>query len=60
MIYALQNNILYRNKVKICENVNGLLITADDANNTVKIQMTIGDYKKDSQRTVMLGFCLQV
>lgn len=46
--YVLQNNILYRNKVKICENVNELLITADNVNNIVKIQMTIGDYKKET------------
>lgn len=44
--YIVQNNILYRNKVKICENVDNVLITADEANNIIKINMTIDDYEK--------------
>lgn len=44
--YLVQNNILYRNKVKICEDVDSILITADEENNSVKISMTIGDYEK--------------
>lgn len=44
--YSVQNNILYRNKVKICENVKDVLIIADNTNNTIKIDMTIGSYKK--------------
>ena len=44
--YLVQNNILYRNKVKICEDVESILIEADEQNNTVKIKMKIGDYEK--------------
>lgn len=44
--YLVQNEILYRNKVKICENVKGVSITADKENNIINVNMTIGDYEK--------------
>lgn len=44
--YLVQNNILYRNKVKICEDVESILIEANEQNSTVKINMKIGDYEK--------------
>lgn len=44
--YSLQNNMLYRNKVKICENANNILITANTQNNTITINLKIKDYEK--------------
>ncbi len=44
--YSVQNSAIYRNKVKICDNIKDVLFTVDNANNTVKIEITIGEYKK--------------
>lgn len=47
--YSVQNNAIYRNKVKICENVNSVVIDASNAdNNIITIEMTIGDYIKST------------
>lgn len=43
--YSIQNNALYRNKVKICENVNNASITVNDGNK-ITINLKIGDYQK--------------
>ena len=43
--YSIQNNALYRNKEKICENVNNASITVNDGNK-ITINLKIGDYKK--------------
>lgn len=50
--YLVQNNILYRNKVKICENVNDILFTVDTTNNTINVNMIIGEYEKSTTYVV--------
>lgn len=44
--YSNQNNSLYRNKIKICDNVKNMQITVDDRNNTITIELEIDQYKK--------------
>lgn len=43
--YSVQNNSLYRNRVKICNNVQNASITASN-DNTINIYLKIGDYEK--------------
>lgn len=44
--YSVQNKALYRNKVKICDNVQDVQITADKDQDTIKVHLKIGDYEK--------------
>lgn len=46
--YSVQNNTLYRNKVKICDDVNNINIVTNENNNTIKVNLTIGDYNKST------------
>ena len=43
--YSIQNNALYRNKVKICDNLNNASITVSEGNK-ITINLKIGDYQK--------------
>ena len=44
--YTIQNNQLYRNKVKLCDNVQNGRFTVED--NLIKVYLKIGDYEKTS------------
>lgn len=44
--YSVQDGILYREKVKICEDVQAVSIKADTVNNIIKVYLKIGDYAK--------------
>ena len=48
MQYSIQNNTLYRDKVKICENVEEGKFTADKDKGIVRLDIKIGEYKKTS------------
>ena len=43
--YSIQNNALYRNKVKICDNIDNVEFSMEDEN-IITITFTIGDYEK--------------
>lgn len=43
--YSIQNNCMYRNKVKICDNVSNASITVSEGNK-ITINLKIGDYQK--------------
>ena len=43
--YSMQNNSLYRDKVKICSNVDNVEFSMQDEN-VIKINFKIGDYEK--------------
>ena len=44
--YSLVNNSLYRNKVKICDNVTDFKLSTNSDKSNVKVDAKIGDYKK--------------
>ncbi len=44
--YSVQNNILYRNKVKICENVQD--VTFSGGSDIINVTMTINNYTRTS------------
>ncbi len=46
--YSHQNNSLYRNKVKICDNVKDVIMTVDTEENTIRIEMLIGEYQRST------------
>lgn len=46
--YSLQNDSLYRNKVKICDNVKDAVFTADTEENTIKLEVIIGEYQRNT------------
>lgn len=45
--YSLQNNSIYRNKIKICDNVSQMHFSVG-AKNTIQIITKIGDYEKNT------------
>ncbi len=45
--YSVQNNSLYRDKVKICDNIKEILFSCNDEDNTlIKVTMQIDNYRK--------------
>ncbi len=44
--YSIQNNALYRNKVKICSNVNAGTITANEDTGVIQVYLKINNYEK--------------
>lgn len=54
--YSVQNNSLYRNKVKICDNVKSVTILTSKANGmnneTVVVRLRINDYDKTTTYTL--------
>lgn len=44
--YSAQNDSLYRDRVKICDNVQDAKFTFDTSNNTIKVYLKIGNYEK--------------
>lgn len=49
--YSVQNNSLYRNKVKISDNVESVLITTNDYNK-IDIYLKIGEYEKTTSYVI--------
>jgi len=49
--YSVQNKTLYRNKVKVCDNIKNVSITSDYYN-TIEVSLTIGEYKKITSYTI--------
>ena len=46
--YSKQNDSLYRNKVKICDNVDDAVFTTDIEENTVRVEVIIGEYQRST------------
>lgn len=46
--YSVQNKSLYRNKVKICDDVENVKITSNEEKNTVTINLKIKEYEKNT------------
>lgn len=46
--YSMQNKALYRNKVKICDNVQDAAFTADHEENTIGFEIIIGEYHRST------------
>lgn len=46
--YSKQNDSLYRNKVKICDNVDDAVFIADTEENTIKVEVIIGEYQRST------------
>ncbi len=46
--YSMQNDGLYRNKVKICDNVKDAVFTTDTEENTIKLEVIIGEYQRST------------
>ena len=44
--YSIQNGALYRNKVKICDDVKDGKFTANLSNDTINVYLKIGNYEK--------------
>ena len=44
--YQLQDGILYRNKIKICENVDSIKFNYEDIRKTITVKLKITDYEK--------------
>ena len=50
--YSAQNKALYRNKVKICDNVQDVNISADTTENIIKVYLKIGEYEKTTEYVI--------
>lgn len=46
--YSMQNDSLYRNKVKICDNVQDAVFTTDTEENTIRVEVIIGEYQRST------------
>ena len=50
--YSVQNNSLYRNKVKICGNVRDVSIMSGENSKVINIYLKIGEYEKRTSYTL--------
>ena len=46
VVYSIQNKVLYRDSIKICDGIDDSKITSYTDANTVKVSLTMGEYKK--------------
>lgn len=49
--YQIQNNAMYRNKIKICDNIREFSIQHHSSENTITIYLKIGEYEKTTTYT---------
>ncbi len=50
--YSMQNNSLYRDKVKICDNVDDIKFSYDSVRNAIEVHVIIGDYEKKTEYAI--------
>ena len=50
--YSIQNESLYRDKVKICDKVNDSNISYDRMTNVINVHLIIGEYEKETSYAI--------